>query len=44
MRAGGQTADTEKWESDTDSDYSEEEQDFSEGAQLREKEILALCQ
>ena len=36
-------ADIERWESDTDSEGSDEEVDFKEGSNLSNTQVLALC-
>ena len=43
MQSAGWAADIERWESDTDSDGSDEEVDFKEGSNLSGTQVLALC-
>jgi len=43
MQDAGWAADIERWESDTDSDGSDEEVDFTEGSNLSGTQVLALC-
>ena len=43
MQSAGWVADIERWESDTDSDGSDEEVDFKEGSNLSGTQVLALC-
>ena len=35
--------DVERWESDTDSEGSDEDVDFKEGSSLSDQQVLALC-
>ena len=43
MQDAGWQPDVERWESDTDSEGSEDEADFSEGKSLSQEQVLALC-
>jgi len=43
MQDAGWAADIERWESDTDSEGSDEEVDFKEGSNLSNTQVLALC-
>ena len=43
MQDAGWEPDLERHESDTDSEGSDEEQDFAEGVSLTEEQVLALC-
>ena len=43
MQDAGWAADVERWETDTDSDGSDDDVDFSEGSSLSKEKILALC-
>eukprot|EP00320_Phaeocystis_rex_P013514 CAMPEP_0119069806 /NCGR_PEP_ID=MMETSP1178-20130426/28837_1 /TAXON_ID=33656 /ORGANISM="unid sp, Strain CCMP2000" /LENGTH=66 /DNA_ID=CAMNT_0007051605 /DNA_START=51 /DNA_END=252 /DNA_ORIENTATION=- len=44
MQDAGWEADVDdRWESDTDSDDSEDETDFREGKSLSDQQVLAVC-
>ena len=43
MQDAGWAPDIERWETDTDSDGSDEEVDFKEGSNLSQTQVLALC-
>ena len=43
MQDEGWKPDVERWESDTDSEGSDEEVDFHEGSNLSQTQVLALC-
>jgi hypothetical protein len=43
MQDAGWSADVERWESDTDSEGSGDEVDFSDGGNLSQESVLALC-
>ena len=43
MQDAGWAPDIERWESDTDSEGSEDEADFTEGKSLSMSQVLALC-
>ena len=42
-RRAASFADIERWESDTDSEGSDQEVDFHEGSNLSQTQVLALC-
>ena len=43
MQDAGWAPDVERWESDTDSEGSDEDVDFKEGSSLSDQQVLALC-
>jgi len=43
MQDAGWAPDIERWESDTDSDGSDDEADFTDGSSLSKTQVLALC-
>ena len=43
MQGAGWAPDIERWESDTDSEGSDQEVDFHEGSNLSQTQVLALC-
>ena len=43
MQDAGWKLDVERWESDTDSEGSDQEVDFHEGSNLSQTQVLALC-